>query len=603
MRERAKGKGKDAKRCKRFFQKRAVKFIHVDLQNNTLFLREKITPAGKLRHIPTFQLSSIPTFQPHQPQHQHTLTMQTNMLPVICAATTAVTATIAPAATPAPAQQPPNIVIIIADDLGFGDVGCYGANPARIPTPNIDRLAATGLRFTRAYATSATCTPSRYSLLTGEYPWRQKAKKAAILDGDAPLIIDTARPTLATFLKNAGYATALVGKWHLGIGDGTRAMDFNGADIAPGPLEIGFDSAFFIPATVDRVPCVFIDGHRVANLDPRDPIAVSYSKRIPGADPLGYEHPELLKYPADRQHGETIVNGISRIGYMSGGQTARWVDEDIADTLTKRATDFIDASAKSGKPFFLYYGTHDPHVPHMPAPRFRGKSDAGIRGDAIVQLDWIIGRVADSLEKAGVAQNTLLLITSDNGPILFDGYFDGSVEANGDHQPAGGLRGWKYLRFEGGVRVPLIAIWPGRIAPGAKSDAMISLMDLYPSIAAILGRDYPADAGRDGMDASATLLGKTQTSPRASLVVDGIGNVVALRDGDWKYVPANTDTSAGIGSGADPRDKRFADAIVPEDLLFNLADDPAETTNLAARHPEKLQAMRAKLAEIRKASK
>ena len=522
---------------------------------------------------------------------------RTHLLPAIFAATAA-TAVSASCAAAAPAQPPPNIVIVIADDLGFGDVGCYGANPQRIPTPNIDRLAATGLRFTRAYATSATCTPSRYALLTGEYPWRQPPKKVAILDGDAPLAIDTARPTLATFLRDNGYATAQVGKWHLGIGDGSRAINFNG-EIKPGPLEIGFDSAYFIPATVDRVPCVFIDGHYVDKRDSNDPIAVSYSKRIPDSEPLGFEHPELLKYPADRQHAETIVNGISRIGYMSGGYAARWVDENIADTLTKHATDFIATSAKSGKPFFLYYGTHDPHVPHMPAPRFRGKSDAGIRGDAIVQLDWIVGQVAHALEKAGVAQNTLLLITSDNGPILFDGYFDGSVEAAGDHKPAGGLRGWKYLRFEGGVRVPLIAVWPGHIAPDTKSDALISLMDLYPSIAAILGRPYPADAGHDGMNLENVLLGKTQTSPRTSLVVDGIGNVVALRDGDWKFIPKNADTSSGIGSGADPRDKRFADALVPEDMLINLADDPAETTNLAAKYPEKLETMRAKLAEIR----
>jgi len=526
--------------------------------------------------------------------------MRTNLLPILCAATLPLAAADIPQSAIRNPQSP-NIVILIADDLGYGDIGCYGANPARIPTPNLDRLAAKGLRFTRAYAPSATCTPSRYSLLTGEYAWRQPPKKVAILDGDAPLALDPARPSLASFLRDAGYTTALVGKWHLGIGDGSRAIDFNGNDIAPGPLEIGFDSAYFIPATVDRVPCVFIEGHHVAQLDPADPVKVSYSKRIPGADPLGYEHPELLKYPADRQHGETIVNGISRIGYMSGGQAARWVDENIADNLTKRATDFIAASAKSGKPFFLYYGTHDPHVPHMPAPRFRGKSDAGIRGDAIVQLDWIAGQVADAIEKAGVADNTLFIITSDNGPVLFDGYFDGSVEANGDHQPAGGLRGWKYLRYEGGVRVPLITIWPGRIAPGGTSDALLSLMDLFPSAAAILQRPYPAGAGRDGMDVSDTLLGKTKTSPRASIVVDGIGGVVALRDGDWKYIPQNDNTSAGIGSGADPRDKRFADARVPDDLLFNLADDPAETTNLAARYPEKLEELRAKLAEIRKA--
>ena len=496
--------------------------------------------------------------------------------------------------------QPPNIVIIIADDLGYGDLGCYGAKPRNIPTPNIDRLAAQSLRFTRGYATSATCTPSRYSLFTGEYAWR---KKVHILNGDAALIIDPARPTLAAFLKTAGYATALVGKWHLGIGDGARALNFND-ELKPGPLETGFDTAFFIPATVDRVPCVFIDGHRVANLNPADPIAVSYTKRI-GTEPVGFEHPEMLKYPANTQHDKTIVNGISRIGYMSGGRAAWWVDEDIAATLVRHATDFIAAHAAGGAaPFFLYLGAHDPHVPRWPAARFRGKSGVGIRGDAIMQFDWTVGEVMAALERAGVAQNTLLIVTSDNGPILNDGYQDGATEANGDHTPAGGLRGWKYQRYEGGTRVPLIVNWPARITPGV-SDAMVSLMDLYPSFAAILRRPYPAKAGRDGMDVSDALLGKTKTSPRTMIVQDGLGNVLALRDGDWKFIPANArktadkkqdkprseNEGAGANTGSGTR--------VTEDLLFNLADDPAETTNLAGRNPEKLKQLRAKLAEIR----
>jgi len=496
-------------------------------------------------------------------------------------------------------QARPNIIILIADDLGYGDIGCYGANPARIPTPNLDRLAARGLRFTHAYAISSVCTPSRYSLLTAEYAWRNK-KGAHILDGDAGLALDTARPTLASFLRDAGYTTALVGKWHLGIGDGNAPTDFNSNHIAPGPLEIGFDTAFYIPATVDRVPCVFIDGHHVANLDPKDPITVDYKKHIPGSDPLASDHPELLKYRANPSHSKTIVNGIGRIGYMAGGQTARWVDENIAATLTQRATDFIATAAKTGKPFFLYFGTHDPHVPRMPAPQFRGKSGAGLRGDAIMQFDWVAGQVADALDKAGVADNTLLLITSDNGPVLFDGYFDGAVEANGDHQPAGGLRGWKYARYEGGVRVPLIARWPARIAPGATSDAMISLMDLFPTTAALLRRPYPANAGADGINVLDALLGKTKTSPRTSLILQGNGNVLALRDGDWKYIPANANKAAQSKAKENPdykasRDKRFLDMQVTEDLLFNLADDPDETTNLAAQNPEKLKELRAKL--------
>ena len=491
-----------------------------------------------------------------------------------------------------PADRPPNIVLIIADDLGYGDVGCYGAKA--IPTPNIDRLAARGLRFTRAYAPSSTCTPSRYAMLTGEYGWRQPPKKTAILDGDAPLAITPGSLTLPQLLKRAGFTNALIGKWHLGLGDGVTPIDFNG-EIRPGPLEIGFDSAFFIPATVDRVPCVFIENHRVFGRDAADPIQVSYLKRI-GDDPVGHERPDLLKVGADRQHADTIINGISRIGHMSGGRAARWVDEDIADVITRRAVDFIAASR--ARPFFLHFGTHDPHVPHMPHPRFRGKSQAGIRGDAIVQLDWQVGEIIAALEKHQLTGNTLVLLTSDNGPVLFDGYYDRSVEDTGEHRPAGGLRGWKYLRFEGGTRVPFIAAWPGRVPVGT-SDQMFCLVDMLATCAALTRQTLPTGVGRDSLNLLPVLLGETKQGARTSVVEHGIGNVLALRAGDWKYIPANDDAATGIGRGADPRDTRFSEARIPEPLLFNLATDPGETRNLATTETTKLAEMAAELEKIR----
>ena len=252
-----------------------------------------------------------------------------------------------------PPEPPPNIVIILADDLGYGDPGCYGGSA--IPTPNIDRLAASGLRFTQGYAPASTCTPSRYALLSGEYAWRQPAKKTSILAGDEPLALDPGRPTLASFLQGKGYATGLIGKWHLGLGDGSAPVDFNG-EIRPGPLEVGFDRAFFIPATVDRVPCVFIENHRVAGLVNGDPISVSYTKRL-DQEPVGYEHPELLKYPADRQHADIIINGISRIGSMAGGRAARWVDEDIADLLARHTNAFIEQLRYSASSSCTYLNT------------------------------------------------------------------------------------------------------------------------------------------------------------------------------------------------------------------------------------------------------
>ncbi|MDI1318711.1 MAG: sulfatase-like hydrolase/transferase [bacterium] len=219
-------------------------------------------------------------------------------------------------AEPIASRAKPNIVLIIADDLGYGDLGCYGAT--KIKTPNVDRLAGEGVRFTQGYAPSSTCTPSRFSLLTGEYAWREKERRNNILPGDAPLCIAPGRRTLPAMLHQAGYQTGIIGKWHLGLGDGRTPVDFN-AEITPGPLEVGFDFSYIIPATVDRVPSVWIENHHVVGLDPADPIVVNYDSNI-SDDPTGLQRPDLLKQQADRQHSATIVNGISRIGYMKGGK-------------------------------------------------------------------------------------------------------------------------------------------------------------------------------------------------------------------------------------------------------------------------------------------
>lgn len=494
-------------------------------------------------------------------------------------------------ATAAPAARP-NIIVIVTDDLGYGDLSCYGAT--RIHTPNVDKLASEGLRFTEAFAPASTCTPSRYGLLTGDYAWRQKAKTTTILDGDAPLAIEPGSFTLPEMLRHAGYATGIVGKWHLGLGDGITPVDFN-RDIQPGPLEVGFDYSYIIPATVDRVPCVWIQDHRVVGLDPKDPISVSYLKNI-SDDPTGLQRPDLLKVPADKQHSGTIVDGISRIGYMKGGHSARWKDDELARTLVAKSKAFIEAH--QSQPFFLYVGMFEPHVPRTAEKPFVGTSQCGLRGDVIEQIDWETGEIMGTLKRLHLTDNTLVLFTSDNGPIFFDGYYDHArQEANG-HQPAGGLRGWKYLVYEGGTRVPFIAHWPGRVPQGV-SDQMFNLTDLLATCAQLTGQKLPETAGLDSLNQLPVLLGETNRSLRTVDVQQGISGSLAIREGGWKYIPANAqDAASGMGSGANPNDPRFAAAIIRAPLLFDLANDPDETNNVAAAHPQKVAALAALLKQI-----
>ena len=484
------------------------------------------------------------------------------------------------AAFAAAAESPakPNIIVILADDLGPGDMSCAGAT--KVQTPNIDRLAADGVRFTNGYAPSATCTPSRYALLTGEYAWRQKAKNNTILDGDAPLCIEPGRRTLPAMLRDAGYRTGVVGKWHLGLGDGQARVDFNG-DVKPGPLEIGFDYCHIIPATVDRVPSVWIENRRVTNLDPADPIAVSYLSNI-SDEPTGIDRPDLLKQGADKQHSCTIINGISRIGYMKGGTSARFKDDELASTVVAKSVEFIEQHKNT--PFFLSVGLFEPHVPRVAEKPFIGTSDCGVRGDVIEQVDWEVGEIMKVLHRLELAANTLVIFSSDNGPILFDGYYDRSVEDLNGHQPTAGLRGWKYLTFEGGCRVPFIAHWPQRIKPRV-SGQFFSLVDIYATVAGLIRQELKPNDAPDSLDLSAVLLGTTGTNVRDHTVLHGIGGL-ALRQGNWKFIPA-TAGAGGMGSGANAADARFAAATIPEPLLFNLADDPQETSNVIAHHPEK----------------
>ena len=464
------------------------------------------------------------------------------------------------AAAPAKAT-PPNIIIILADDLGFGDTGCYGAT--RIPTPEIDRLARQGLRFTDAHATSATCTPSRYALLTGQYPWRKAG--TGVVPGNAALIIDPRQTTLPGLLRQAGYTTGIVGKWHLGLG-GIGGPDWN-AEIRPGPLEVGFDYAFMQPATGDRVPCVYVENHRVFGLDPQDPIQVSYGQPI-GNEPTGKNHPELLKMGLTLGHDGTIIDGISRIGFMTGGHAARWKDEDKADVFTAKAVDFIGRN--TNRPFFLYFAAHDPHVPRVPHPRFVGKSGCGIRGDVIVEFDWCVGQIMDTLERCKLTTNTIVVLSSDNGPVIDDGYDDRAGPDLQGHRPAGPLRGGKYQVYEGGTRVPFILAWPGRVAPGV-SDALVCLVDFSASFAALTGQSIPAGQAADSVNVLPALLGESRTG-RPHLVEHDGGRMFGYRNGLWKW----------IAPGAQPRP-----GIASRGALYNLSGDLGETNDLGVAQPER----------------
>jgi len=445
-------------------------------------------------------------------------------------------------------------------------------------------LAREGCRFTDAHSPASTCTPTRRALLTGVYSWRQQAG-SSIAPGDYPLSIQPGTTTIASLLKEAGYKTGVVGKWHLGLGP-EGGPDWNG-EIRPGPLEIGFDYAFLMPATGDRVPTVYVENRRVVGLDPSDPIRINYREKV-GDEPTGRENPELLKLKHSHGHDFTIVNGVGRIGWMSGGKEARWVDEDMADTFAAKAKSFIERNPAG--PFFLYLATHDIHVPRVPNLRFRGTSPVGTRGDAIHELDDTVGQVLDELARLKLTDSTLVIFTSDNGGVMDDGYEDvGSF----DYSPNAPLRGNKGTLYEGGHRVPFIARWPGKIKPATTSDALIAHLDFAATLAALTDTPLPKNAAADSFNVLPALLGQPTVAPVRPHFVAHIGGTqgpFALRSGTWKLVEA--------GRAAAAKQDRFGS--MPQ--LFNLADDLGEQRNLAESKPEKLQEMVQLLAKIRAGS-
>ncbi|PTX10917.1 sulfatase family protein [Sphingobacterium faecium] len=468
-------------------------------------------------------------------------------------------------------QDKPNVVLIYVDDLGYGDLGCYGAE--KIKTPHLDALASDGIRFTNGHATAATCTPSRYSLMTGNYPFRQSG--TGILPGDAKLIIPQDKITLPRVFKQAGYQTAVIGKWHLGLGDQVD-KNWNGS-IKPGPLEVGYDYSFIFPATADRVPTVFLENHHVLGVDKNDPIVVSYLQKI-GHEPTGKEHPELLKMKNSLNHGHdhTIVNGIGRIGWMSGGKEAKWVDEELTLTFADKAIRFIQDHYQ--QPFFLTYNATEPHVPRMPATIFKGKSGLGYRGDAILQLDYTVGQLVKTLKDNQIYENTIIIFSSDNGPVLDDGYDDGAIAQLNGHNPFGPFSGGKYSAFEAGTRVPFIITWPKIIKKGTTSDALICQVDLLSSFASFLNVKYARGEAIDSENHWKSFMGTDQVG--RSYLIKSSGTLSVLKD-HYKYIKASKGAKknnlVNIELGNDDVDQ-----------LYDLNVDKGERINIADRHAQKV---------------
>lgn len=477
----------------------------------------------------------------------------------------------------------PNVVVIMADDIGYGDLSCYGEKT--IHTPNVEKLADGGVMFTDAHSVAATSTPSRYSFLTGHYAWRRS--DTGIAPGDAGMIIRPEQYTVADLFKEAGYATAAVGKWHLGMGDKTGEQDWNRL-IEPGLKDIGFDYSYIMAATGDRVPCVWVENGKVVNADPNDPIYVSYKEPFPG-EPLGKTHPEqltVMKPSPNHGHDQAIVNGISRIGYMKGGKKALWKDQDINDSIVAHGIAFMEQH--KDEPFFLYLATNDAHVPRVPHPRFAGKSGMGPRGDALIEFDWTVGQVVATLERLGIRENTLIILTSDNGPVVDDGYQDRAVELLGEHRPWGPFRGGKYSNFEAGTRVPFIVNYPGKVKKGV-SKALVSQIDFLGTMAEFLQTSLTKEQMKDSNGQLDAWYGKDRKG--RDYVIEYAG-ALSVSNGEWKYIYPNRKsaynklTNTELGNA-------------PAEQLYYLKKDKGEQVNRAEQNPDKIKELKAYLEAVR----
>ncbi|MFT5882877.1 MAG: arylsulfatase A [Crocinitomicaceae bacterium] len=482
------------------------------------------------------------------------------------------------------AAERPNVVIIYGDDVGYGDVGAYGSK--MIPTPNIDKIVSEGLMFTDGHCSAATCTPSRFSMLTGVHGFRNGVR---ILPPNAPLCIPQDKITLPKLFKKAGYTTAIIGKWHLGIGERGTPLDWNG-EIKPGPLEIGFDYSFLLPSTNDRVPCVYVVNHKVLNLDPDDPLYVTRSYKSPDEKSTRYpngntDREAMTYYQSSHGHNQSVINGIGRIGYQWGGKSALWDDETMADEFVKQTKKYIAQQKGNDEPFFLYFASQDIHVPRAPHPRFQGKTELGHRGDAMVQFDWATGEIMKAIKENGFEENTIVIFSSDNGPVYDDGYQDGttvnksSKESDGGHDASGIYSGGKYQIYEGGTRVPFIVKWPAKIKPG-KSDAMMNQIDFIASFADLLDVKLADDEARDSRNMLQALLGK-DSKGLPYMLEEASG--VALRKGVFKYIPGR---------------KAKKGKVSPLGKLYDLSTDPGEKKNIAAANADKAKELHALLVKL-----
>lgn len=497
------------------------------------------------------------------------------------------------------AQSRPNVVLIFADDLGYGDLGCYGAT--KLQTPNIDQLAAEGKRFTDAHSSSAVCTPSRYGLLTGEYPLRGNRGKG--IWGPAPitspLLIDTETLTIADIFKSQGYDTAAFGKWHLGFKSGKNDWQ---EPLSPGPQDLGFDYYFGMPVVNSAPPYVYVENDRIVGADPADPL-VYLGRNAKGATPIT---------PIAKEAAQRSANAFS--GAVEAH--ALFNDYEVGTKLTEKATAWIES--RDGKPFFLYFSTTNVHHPFTPAKQFQGSSQAGPYGDFAHELDWIVGEVRKSLEKAGVLDNTLIIFTSDNGGMFNHG---GRRAAELGHKINGDLLGSKFGIWEGGHRVPFIAWWPGKIEAGAVSDQLLSNADMLATFAAVSGRGLEESEQKDSINMLSALTGDPDQPLRTELIITpNKPSHTAIRKGKWIYIPAQSD---GGFKGSKPNQHAWGGAAVttlvgtpnsdivkgkikkgaPKGQLYDLEADMNQTKNLYNDYPEVVQQMAALLKEYKSGQK
>ncbi len=512
--------------------------------------------------------------------------MISHHVPAIAAALFLAPLAAASAADASPPQGTPNIVVILADDYGYGSAGCYGANPALVKTPNIDRLAAEGRRFTDANTTSSVCSPTRYALMTGRYCWRTSAK-SGVLGTFAPLHIETTRLSMASLLKKHGYATAAVGKWHLGYGTAddspTWRTDYT-AELSPGPLDIGFDYHFGVPSNHGDLTGVFVENRYVYGLR---------SGKFPPGTKIAGPVPDDDNFKATYDAADT--EGGKGAGRILQLDAPRRKNDRVMATLTDKAVGWIERQPKD-KPFFLYFTPVAVHNPITPDKDLAGKSGAGLYGDWIDELDRSVGRILDMLDRKGVATETLVIFTSDNGgvfkPRIADSLqtkaFNAGLRVNGD------LRGGKHDVWEGGFKVPFIVRWPGKAPAGSVCREMISLVDILATTAAVVGEDLPpAGLGaEDSRNFLPAILGDPSKPTRDDMIVHSSDGVFAIRKGSWKWIEG-----VPVDEIKPAARKLNAEQFRPQ--LFNTREDPAETTDVSDAHREVVRELSTLLARYR----